>query len=136
MPFDFSGKNFLVTGAAGGIGASLTRALIKAGGFVYALGRRNNVEELAKENENIHPLVVDLADWEATREALEKLPPLDGVVNNAARADGRFDSLTMSKDRLSRTLNVNVMAPVNVIQITAQKMIEAGKRGSIVNVSR
>ena len=136
MPFDFSGKKFLVTGAAGGLGNPLTKAIVKAGGFVYALGRRNTVGELAKESKNIHPIIADLADWKATRAALEELEPLDGVVNNAARADGRFDSLTMPKDRLSRTLNVNVMAPINVIQIPAKKMIETGKHGSIVNVSR
>ena len=93
-------------------------------------------KNLQKKAKKMHPIIADLADWEATRTALEELEPLDGVVNYAARADGRFDSLTMPKDRLSRALNVNVMAPINVIQITAKKMIEAGKHGSIVNVSR
>ena len=136
MPFDFSGKKVLVTGAAGGIGAPLTRSIVNAGGFVYALGRRNNVEELAKENDNIHPIIVDLADWEATRTTLESLEPLDGVVNMAMLWEGPCEAMKMADDRLKKSLTVNLMAPINVIQVTAKKMINAGKHGSIVNVSR
>ena len=138
MPFDFSEKKVLVTGAGSGIGRQLTRAIANAGGLVYALGRRNNVEELAKENDNIHPIIVDLADWEATRATLEKLEPLDGVINNAFNnAQGYYEAaVEMPQNRLNTSLSVNLMAPINVIQVTAKRMIEAGKHGSIINVSR
>ena len=49
MPFDFSEKKVLATSAGSDNGRQLTRAIANAGGLVCALGRRNNVEELAKK---------------------------------------------------------------------------------------
>lgn len=138
MPFDFTGKKILVTGAGRGIGRELSKAIANAGGEVYALSlTKQLLDSLAKESVNIHPLEVDLNDWKATKEAVDKLGPLDGVVNNAAAIVTDFaDSLDIAKERLDRAISVNLLAPINIIQITAKKMKEAGVHGSIVNVSR
>ena len=58
------------------------------------------------------------------------------MVNNAAYTDEFIDSIDMSKERLDHGISVNLMAPINIIQLTAMKMIEAGIHGSIVNISR
>ena len=137
MPFDFSGKRFLVTGAGRGIGRELAKAIVNAGGEVYALSKTKDLlDSLAKESENIHVMQVDLSDWEATRKAIDELSVLHGVVNNAAFTDTFADSLEMSKERLNHSFSINLMAPINIIQLTAKKMIEAGTNGSIVNISR
>ena len=136
MSFDFTGKKFLVTGAGKGIGRELTKAIVKAGGEVYALGRTTeNLESLAREINNVHPVVADLNDWEATRIQLDTLEPLDGVVNNAAAERIKSDAIDCAKESIEKDIAVNLIAPINVIQITAKKMIEAGKQGSIVNIS-
>ena len=135
MPFDFSGKRFLVTGAGRGIGRELAKAIVNAGGEVYALSKTKDLlDSLAKESENIHVMQVDLSDWEATWKAIDDV--LHGVVNNAAFTDTFADSLEMSKERLNHSFSINLMAPINIIQLTAKKMIEAGTNGSIVNISR
>ena len=68
MPFDFSGKKFLVTGAGRDLGRAIAKAIAAAGGEVYALGRnKENIESLIQECDNIHPVIADLSDWEATR---------------------------------------------------------------------
>ena len=137
MPFDFSEKRFLVTGAGRGIGRELVKAIANAGGVVYALSKTKDLlDSLAKESNNIQVVQVDLSDWEATRKAVDKIGALHGVVNNAAYTDGFIDSLDMSKERLNHAFSVNLMAPINIIQLTAKKMIEAGIHGSIVNISR
>ena len=136
MSFDFAGKKILVTGAGRGIGRELTKAIVNAGGEVYALGRtKENIESLARETTNIHAVIVDLHDWEATKRELVKLEALDGVVNNAGVTPSFSDALDVTKESIENVLSVQLMAPINVIQVTAKKMIEAGKQGSIVNVS-
>ena len=137
MPFDFSGKRILVTGAGRGIRRELVKAIVNAGGEVYALSKTKVLlDSLAKESDNIHVFQVDLSDWEATRKVVDKIDVLHGVVNNAAYTDEFIDSIDMSKERLDYGISVNLMAPINIIQLTAKKMIEAGIHGSIVNISR
>ena len=137
MPFDFNGKRILITGAGRGIGRETAKAVAKAGGEVYALGRtKETIDSLAEEVPNIHPVIVDLGDWVATRAALDELEVVDGVVNNAALFRSFTDTLEISKEMIDETMSVNVTAPINVIQNSAKKMIAAGKRGTIVNVSR
>ena len=137
MPFVFTGKKFLVTGAGRDIGRALAESIATAGGEVYALGRnREHIESFATEYDNIHPIVVDLSDWEATRKVLEKLPAFDGVVNNASSHIVTSEALDMSKDVLTDTFCVTLLAPINVIQVTAKAMIETGINGAIVNISR
>ena len=140
MPFSFVGKKILVTGAGRGIGRHLAKAISKSGGEVYALGRtKENIKTLTKECDNIHPVIADLSNWEQTRDAVNKLDAMDGVLNNAVyMANYNFfhNSLTISKEVIEEAVKVNLFAPINIIQVTARKMIDEGKRGSIVNISR
>ena len=137
MSFDFKGRLFLVTGASRGLGWDLSKAIAAAGGEVYALARdKDSLDNLVKESERIHPILADLNNWEGTRAELEKLEALDGVVNNAAVSFPAGNGLEVSKEIIENTFRVNVMGAINVIQTTAKKMIDAKKRGSIVNVSR
>ena len=137
MPFDFTGKKILVTGAGRDLGRAIAKAIAVAGGEVYAHGRnKENIESLVEECENIHPVIADLSDWDTTREELSKLPALHGVVNNAASRPSFLGALEVGKEKLMDLADVRILAPINVIQVTAKKMIEAGIKGSIVNVSR
>ena len=137
MPFDFSDKRVLVTGAGRDLGRAVAKAIAAAGGEVYALGRKKeNIESLVKECNNIHPVLADLSDWEASKQELSKLPALHGVVNNAGAYPSFLSALDVGKEKLTEGVNVTTLAPINVIQVTAKKMIEAKIQGSIVNVSR
>ena len=138
MPFDFTGKKILITGAGRGIGRALAKEVSKAGGEVYALSRsKEPLDSLVKESERIHAIVCDLSDWDGTRAVLEELEVMDGVVNNAAEVLGAFQgALDCPKELLDKSLSVNIMGAINVIQSTGKKMVAAGKGGSIVNVSR
>ena len=140
MNFDFTGKKYLVTGAGRGIGRTLAKEISKAGGEVFALSRtKETLDSLVQECDRIHPIVADVSDWDRTREIVGKLDVFDGVVNNAAfdpKTVGMAGAMECSRAMYETALNTNTLAAVNIIQITGQKMIERGKGGSIVNVSR
>jgi len=87
--FDLTGKTALVTGASGGLGGAIARALHRQGAAVALSGtRREALEALAGElGQRVHALPCDLAD----AAAVEALVPaaeavmgsLDILVNNA-----------------------------------------------------
>src|SRR6185312_16352268 len=87
--FDLAGQSALVTGASGGIGGAIARALHHAGATVGVAGtRRDALEALAGElGERAHVLVADLADPEGAdrliKDAEAALGQIDILVNNA-----------------------------------------------------
>jgi L-xylulose reductase len=133
--FDFSGKRALVTGAGRGIGRAIAKALSESGAETFALSKtEENLKSLVDENPSIHPICVDLSDWEATRKAVDGIGRVDFLVNNAMV--GFFKSfLETDESDLNRTFDVNFKAAVNVSQIVAKKLIDEGCPGSIVNLS-
>ncbi|KAK3592148.1 hypothetical protein CHS0354_019439 [Potamilus streckersoni] len=136
MPFDFSGKRALVTGAGRGIGRDLAKALAAAGASVYALSAtKKNLDSLKEEIPSIHVIHVDLNDWKATRTVAETVGHIDFLVNNAAYSPEWCPFVDTTRENIQGVLDVNVMAAVNLSQVFGKKMIEKGKGGAIVNVS-
>ena len=138
MSFDFNGKKILITGAGKGIGRTLALEIAAAGAKVYALSKtKETLDTLAEMSDRIHPIVADLSDWDKTRQLVDELESMDGVVNNAALVPtSNQDALDCTKDVLDDVLLVNVLGAINIIQSTGKKMVTAGKGGSIVNISR
>ncbi|MFQ5567959.1 MAG: SDR family NAD(P)-dependent oxidoreductase, partial [Paracoccaceae bacterium] len=87
--FDLTGRSALVTGASGGIGGAIARALHGRGAAVALSGTRTGpLEALAAElGERAHVTPCDLSDPAALAalpgEAAEAMGGLDILVNNA-----------------------------------------------------
>ncbi len=87
--FDLTGQTALVTGASGGIGGAITRALHRQGATVAAAGTRSAVlAALVDElGERAYAVIADLADPAApdrlVREAEAAMGRIDILVNNA-----------------------------------------------------
>jgi 3-oxoacyl-[acyl-carrier protein] reductase len=87
--FDLTGRKALVTGATGGIGGAIAKALHAQGATVAISGtRRDALDALAGElGERVHVLPCDLADSEAVEklvpQAEEAMGGLDILVANA-----------------------------------------------------
>jgi 3-oxoacyl-[acyl-carrier protein] reductase len=87
--FELTGKTALVTGATGGIGGAIARALHKQGATVAISGtRRDALDQLASElKDRVHVLPCNLADKEQVEalvpQAEEKMEKLDILVANA-----------------------------------------------------
>ncbi len=137
--FDLSGRNALVTGASGGIGGEIARALHKAGAAVTLSGTRlAPLEALAAElGERAHVLSCDLSDA-ASVEALPKaaaarMGSVDVLVNNAGiTRDNLF--MRMSDEEWQSVLDVNLTSTFRLCRGVLRGMMKA-RWGRIVNIS-
>jgi NAD(P)-dependent dehydrogenase (short-subunit alcohol dehydrogenase family) len=134
----------LVTGAAGGIGGAIMRALVAAGHSVAAVDR--DAERLnALATDRIHPILADLATEAGCREAVAsaaaRFGRLEAVINNAGvgvsslRPDAeaqvpRIEELTA--EIWDSFFAINVRAPMLITQ-AALPHLRAAKFGRIVN---
>jgi L-xylulose reductase len=135
LTISFKGKKVLITGAARGLGHDLVKVLYAQEAVVFALARNpDNLAKLKEEFPKITTICVDLGDWNATRAAVEKVGPVDCLVNNAAVAEVK-PFLNITQEHFDSAMTTNVKAVVNVSQVVANGMIAAGTGGSIINVS-
>jgi 3-oxoacyl-[acyl-carrier protein] reductase len=136
--FDLTGKTALVTGASGGIGAEIARALHKQGAVVALSGtRREALDALAAElAERVHVLPADLAlPEEAARliaDAEAAMGKVDILVNNAGLTkDGLV--LRMSDADWDKVLNVDLGAPFRLTKAVLKFMLRR-RAGRIINI--
>lgn len=136
--FDLTGKTALVTGASGGIGGEVARALHGAGATVALSGTREGpLGELAAAlGERAHVVPCDLSDPEAVAalpgRATEAMGGLGILVNNAGiTRDGLF--MRMSDDDWQQVLDVNLTATMRLCRASLRGMMKA-RWGRIVNV--
>jgi 3-oxoacyl-[acyl-carrier protein] reductase len=137
--FDLTGKNALVTGASGGIGAAIARQLHAAGATVGLSGTRvEPLEALAAElGERAHVLPCNLGDAEAVdalpKQAIEAMGSLDVLVNNAGiTRDNLF--MRMSDEDWASVLEVNLTSTMRLCRGALRGMMKA-RWGRIINVS-
>jgi 3-oxoacyl-[acyl-carrier protein] reductase len=136
--FDLTGKCALVTGASGGIGAAIARALHGAGASVGLSGTRvEPLEALAGDlGARAHVLPCNLGDKDAVealpKEAIAAMGSLDILVNNAGiTRDQLF--MRMSDDDWLDVLNVNLTSAMRLCRASVRPMMKA-RWGRIVNV--
>jgi 3-oxoacyl-[acyl-carrier protein] reductase len=136
--FDLSGRKALVTGATGGIGGAIARALHARGAIVILSGtRRAALDELARSlGERVHLVEANLSD----KEAVEALVPaaeaamggLDILVNNAGvTRDNLF--LRMKDEEWETVLAVNLTAAFRLSRAALRGMMRR-RHGRIVSV--
>ena len=137
--FDMSGKNALVTGASGGIGADIARQLHSAGATVGLSGTRvEPLEALAAElGARAHVLPCNLSDAEAVdqlpKAAAAAMGSVDVLVNNAGiTRDNLF--MRMSDDEWASVLEVNLTSTFRLCRGVLRGMMKA-RWGRIVNIS-
>ncbi len=137
--FDLTGRTALVTGASGGLGGAIARALHAQGATVALSGtRREALEALAAELGDLaHSAPCDLADpaaAEALVPAVEAdLGSLDIVVNNAGMT--RDGLLVRMKDAdWESVLEVNLTAAFRLSRAALKGMMRR-RHGRIINIT-
>lgn len=133
------GRRALVTGAGRGIGRAAAVALADAGAHVVLASRtRAELQALAnairEAGGSAEPLVLDVADVAATQSAIAGQSAFDVLVNNAG-TNRPAPFLEVTLEDYDAIMALNVRAAFFVAQAVARRMVEAGVRGSIVNVS-
>ena len=113
--FDLTGKVALITGASGGIGASIATALHKQGATVVLHGTRAEALETLKASlgSRAHVCTANLSDREAVAglidAATELAGPISILVNNAGiTRDGL--AMRMKDEEWDSVLEVNMTA--------------------------
>jgi 3-oxoacyl-[acyl-carrier protein] reductase len=136
--FDLTGKNALVTGASGGIGAAVARRLHAQGATVALSGTRvGPLEELAAElGARAHVCPANLSDMASVealpKAAAEAMGSVDILVNNAGiTRDNLF--MRMSDEEWLSVLDVNLTASFRLMRGVLRGMMKA-RWGRIVSV--
>lgn len=137
--FDLTGKSALITGASGGIGAAIARALHGAGATVALSGTREApLQALAAElGARAHVVPCNLSDPASVdalpKAAIEAMGALDILINNAGITRDTL-MMRMSDDQWADVLDVNLTASMRLMRGSLRGMMKA-RWGRIVNIS-
>lgn len=137
--FDLSGKKALVTGASGGIGVAIAKALHAQGATVGLHGtREERLQEIAAElGDRVHVFPANLGEAESVKalasKAEEELEGIDILVNNAGiTRDGLF--VRMSDDDWDTVLDINLKSTFQLTRDVVYPMMRR-RNGRIINIT-
>jgi len=130
---NIAGRSALVTGASGGLGQAIARALAGAGAKLVLSGRRADVLGTLARELGATVAVADLSDADSVRALAAAHGDIDILIANAGLpASGLLDSFT--EEQIDRALRVNLRAPMQLANALAPQMAARGC-GHIVFVS-
>jgi 3-oxoacyl-[acyl-carrier protein] reductase len=137
--FDLSGMTALVTGASGGIGSAVARALAAQGARVVLSGTRQAALDEVRESVDGDPLVLpcNLADNDAVEalvpQAMEALGQLDILVNNAGVTRDNL-AMRMKDEEWGDVIRINLEAAFRLSRAALKPMMRA-RSGRIVSIT-
>ena len=136
----------LVTGASDGIGKAFCEELSKIGFNICLMGRnKQKLEQVENELKIINPNIqtrIVIADFSHSyEEALftqisEEIKDLDisMLINNAGTSVGAGEIQNQSLNSMKEIIAINSLAPMMMIKLLTQKMINRNFRSAIINV--
>lgn len=138
--FNLDGKTALITGATGGIGSAIARALHSQGAEVILSGtRQGSLDELAHElSDRAHPIAADLSDKSSIDSLIKQISDIstdgvDIVINNAGIV--RDNLLVRMKDEeWNQVLDINLFAGYKLTQGLMRGMMKR-RWGRIIGIS-
>ena len=140
MMFDLTGRSAFVTGASGGIGAAIARALAAQGAAVALGGTRlEPLQALAAEiGDKAHIVAADIGDRAATDKAFADAEAvlggkIDILVNNAGITRDQL-ALRMKDDDWDRVLEVNLTSGFRLARAALRGMMKR-RWGRIVGIT-
>ena len=137
--FDIAGKSALITGASGGIGGAIARALHGAGANVALSGtREESLNTLSSElGENAHVTPADLLDTQSVEGLIglaeEVIGGVDILVNNAGLTRDML-SMRLTDDDWQSVIDVNLTATFRLSRAVIRGMIKR-RWGRIINIA-
>ena len=137
--FDLTGQAALVTGASGGIGGAIARALYAHGATVALAGTRTAaLDALSRElSERTHILTADLADPDSAdklaRDAEAAMGKIDILVNNAGITRDNL-ALRMKDEDWQAVLDVNLTAAFRLTRAVLRGMVRR-RHGRVISIA-
>ena len=139
-----AGKRVLVTGASSGLGENFARLAAGCKAKVVIGARRKaRLDKLAQELEKLGSpqvtvLEMDVASEQSIDDAFAEIDAsgtiLDVVVNNAGASNDAL-SLTLSASDFDSLMETNVRGVWLVAARAAQRWVDAGRGGSVINIA-
>ena len=139
--FSLEEKVILITGAAGGIGAELSRGMAGAGAFmcncdINECGLNELSEAIAREGGSARSYVMDVRDKASINAAVDSAVAEFGridVLVNVAGINKREGFLDVLEETYDRIMDINLKSVFLVTQAVVPHMIKR-RAGSIVNI--
>jgi 3-oxoacyl-[acyl-carrier protein] reductase len=137
--FDLTGMTALVTGASGGIGAAIAKALAGQGARVALSGTREEALKAVAAEIGGDPVILpcNLGDADAVEalvpSAVEALGKLDILVNNAGVTRDNL-LLRMKDEEWADVIRINLEANFRLCRAAARSMMKA-RFGRIVSIT-
>lgn len=123
----------LLTGATGGIGQAIARALAARGAKLVITGRRSEVLDPLASELGAQTVACDLTNRDEVDRLVAAAGDVDVLVANAGLpASGALTELT--QEQIDRMLETNLRAPIALARSLAPGMIDRG-RGHMVFIS-
>lgn len=123
----------LVTGANGGLGQAIARALARQGARVVVSGRNADALEPLRSEINAEVIAADLVQRADVDRLAQAAQDCDVIVLNAAMpASGLLHDF--KADEIDRAFDVNLRAPVHLSHVVGRAMAQRG-HGHIVFIS-
>ena len=133
------GRRALVTGAGRGIGLACAAALAQAGAHVVLASRTGSeieqvVEAIRKDGGSGEAIPLDVTDIARATAVLKAQDAFDILVNNAG-TNRPVTFLDVTVEDFDFVMALNLRAAFFVAQTVARRMVQRGRRGTIINVS-
>ncbi len=137
--FDLTGKRALVSGGSSGIGLACAAAMAQAGADVFIASRNlDKVNEVVgaieAEGGKASGLALDVADVDATEKAVSNEGPFDILINSAGLAR-HTPAIETEYEDFDAVMNLNLRGAYFLTRSVARGLINAGKPGSLINIS-
>jgi uncharacterized protein len=123
----------LLTGASGGIGRAIARALAPTAGELVLSGRRTEVLDSLAGELGARVIACDLSVREDVERLAERAGPVDVLIANAALRSGGLLS-EFSQEQIDQMLEVNLRAPIALARALTPGMVER-RHGHVVFMS-
>ena len=137
--FGLAGKRALVAGASSGIGLGCAAALAEAGADVTLAARSEGkledaVAALRAAGHSARAMSLDVSDVAATGKAVADAGPFEILVNSAglARHSPAVDTTEADFDAV---VDLNIKGAYFLTTAVAKGLIDAGRSGSLINIS-
>jgi short-subunit dehydrogenase len=130
---ELTARRVLLTGATGGLGHAIARALAARGAQLILTGRRAEVLEPLAAEVGGRAVGADLADPAAVELLLAEAGDIDVLVANAA-VPGSGPVLEYTTEQIDHALTVNLRAPMVLARRLAEPMVARGS-GHLVFLS-
>lgn len=141
--FDLTGKTVVAIGGNSVLGSSIAMGLSEHGAKLAIVGRNLDkanqvVQELENNGGTAKAFQADVSNRESLEQVIQDIEKWSGgfdILLNAPGKNSATPFLELTDEEWDEIMDVNLKGMMITCQIFAKRMIELGRKGSIINIS-